>query len=261
MKQESSITIRSIFFTLLTTGAIATSSQLFGQDIQESLDDFHTINFKVGGALTLINSGTPAIDAQLVRGDRKDLEISVRDGILTIQRKAKRFPWFNRNRIEIQGEISYVALKQVSTYGSGDITAELLNDSIRELEIFGTGTIDVGKTSTKNLNLSVFGSGDIRLRDVTVHSIETAIHGSGDVLIHHGQAETQETEIYGSGKLNSPGFSAVASSVSIYGSGNVHVSPIDTLNVGIFGSGNVVYENSPTTVNSQIRGSGSVTQN
>ena len=134
-----------------------------------------------------------------------------------------------------------------------------LAQPLSEISVSGSGDL-IGDTliqAAQNLTLDISGSGEISL-ETTATDIESEISGSGGLNLS-GTAVNHNLKISGSGDLSS--YDLVCDNhdlgVSGAGTGEVYVNG-GTLDVRISGSGKVYYKGSPSSINTQITGSGSL---
>ncbi|WP_299113786.1 head GIN domain-containing protein [uncultured Winogradskyella sp.] len=133
--------------------------------------------------------------------------------------------------------VPYESIESVSLAGSGDIE--------------NSGTIKAGK-----FNISLAGSGDIKLK-VNSNSTESSIAGSGDVQLS-GSTTDLIVKIAGSGDFDGKNLDSVNVTAKIAGSGTADVVCNGELKARISGSGDVNYSGKPTSKDTKISGSGSV---
>lgn len=133
--------------------------------------------------------------------------------------------------------VPYQSISSVSLAGSGDVE--------------NSGTIKAG-----NFKVSLAGSGDIDL-NVDTDSLESSIAGSGDIQLS-GSTGNLETKIAGSGDFDSSDLDSKDVEVKIAGSGDANVVCNGALKVRISGSGDVKYSGNPTSKDTKVSGSGSI---
>ncbi len=163
------------------------------------------------------------------------IEVSVEDRELVIEREPGFNLWPSK---EVLILVSAPGLETITNSGDGDIT--------------GDGTIE-----GSGLQVILEGSGNIEL-DLDLESLDSSLFGSGDVLLN-GRATSHNVGVTGSGNIEAFELQTQHSAVEISGSGGANVYAIDSLEAVIYGSGDVVYEGTPT-VSSQVEGSGSVSR-
>lgn len=82
--------------------------------------------------------------------------------------------------------------------------------------------------------------------------------GNSDVTIQNGAATDFEAVVTGASSIRAFNFTAQNGTVNIEGSGSVELSVTDKLKAKIVGSGNIYYRGNPTTVITDITGTGKV---
>jgi hypothetical protein len=130
--------------------------------------------------------------------------------------------------------------------------------SVERLTLEGSGSIEGSNLVANNCEIDVFGSGDVVL-DIVTTSMSVAVDGSGDIEVG-GTTQDFVVDIRGSGDVNARFFESDDCSVFIQGSGDARVHANQSLDVTIDGSGDVLYWGNPSTVNSNITGSGDLIQ-
>lgn len=135
-----------------------------------------------------------------------------------------------------------------------------LTQPLSEVSVSGSADVfsDTLVTAAQELDLDISGSGAISL-DVATTNISSRISGSGGLNLS-GTATNHELKISGSGALSS--YDLVCDNhdltVSGSGTGKVFVNG-GTLDVKISGAGKIFYRGTPGSINTQISGSGSLT--
>jgi hypothetical protein len=124
------------------------------------------------------------------------------------------------------------------------------------ISISGSGDVEAAGIAAGSFDISISGSGDVRLTEMDVTSLDVSISGSGDVRVT-GKADGVSVSISGSGNFRGRDLVGADGAVSISGGGSVEIQAIETLDVEIRGSGNVVFSGDPVVTES-ISGSGSV---
>ena len=161
-----------------------------------------------------------------VKGDK--LKIYTKDGYSLKTSK--------RNGIIIT--VPFRDINTVSLAGSGDVVSEAVID-------------------TQDFKCSVSGSGDMIL-EVNAQHVKAAVAGSGDLVIE-GAAQRIDLDVAGSGDLDASGLKSKDASASVAGSGDISLNcDGGTLKASVAGSGDIRYSGKPNKVNSNIVGSGSV---
>ncbi|MCT4629697.1 head GIN domain-containing protein [Winogradskyella sp.] len=130
-------------------------------------------------------------------------------------------------------------------------------ESISSVSLAGSGDIDnSGTIKTDDFKVAIAGSGDINL-NIESNTTESSIAGSGDIELR-GSTKDLTAKIAGSGGFDGTNLDSINVSVKIAGSGDADVVCNGELNVRISGSGDVNYSGTPTSKNTKISGSGSV---
>ena len=101
------------------------------------------------------------------------------------------------------------------------------------------------------------GSGKLELEQMDQENLDVILAGSG-IVTASGKVERSKILIAGSGSAKLGHLVVNDASVQIRGSGNVDIAPVNIVEVEIGGSGNVRLWRKPKSVQTRIRGSGSI---
>jgi Putative auto-transporter adhesin, head GIN domain len=108
--------------------------------------------------------------------------------------------------------------------------------------------------------LVISGSGIVEATAIDGTDFRVDISGSGDVDVEGTLSGRLSVSISGSGEFDGESLIAPEGQVDVSGSGNAVVNVTDALEVSVSGSGDVEYLGSPPRVDSDVSGSGAVTQ-
>lgn len=130
---------------------------------------------------------------------------------------------------------------------------------LKGLDVSGSGDVYVpGKLTAETLDLEISGSGTVRMDSLDVNSLMADISGSGEIyLTGTDTVETQSIEISGSGSVEAINLPVRKSTIDMSGSGDSKVYVLETLDVEISGSGEVIYKGNPI-ISQQVSGSGGI---
>jgi hypothetical protein len=128
---------------------------------------------------------------------------------------------------------------------------------IERISLEGSGMISADSISGGLLRLEITGSGNIDLRNVSVADLEILITGSGNAGVW-GESETSAYTITGSGNITAQHLFTAQCIAEISGTGTIYCHASEKLDAIISGSGNIFYTGYPSTVNTYISGTGSV---
>lgn len=168
--------------------------------------------------------------------------------------------------------------------GIGNVTVEVADeesltieaeDNIIEnmtFEVRGS-TLHIGSKPNTNLNptepveivvtmmeleaLEINGSGNITAENILAEEFQAVLRGSG-TIITSGSADSVDIQLDGSGNIYCKDLLSAMAKVKINGSGNVTVYASEQIDIGISGSGNVVYSGDPANVQKSVTGSGTI---
>jgi hypothetical protein len=105
--------------------------------------------------------------------------------------------------------------------------------------------------------LDTNGSGTASLKGLAADTLKITLSGSGNITAT-GKVQKLQLAIEGSGDADLDSLDVTAASVRIDGSGNASLTPRDSLDATINGSGDVRYTGTIAHLATQIRGSGDV---
>ena len=142
---------------------------------------------------------------------------------------------------------------------AGQIEIFITLPFIEEIEIEGSGEVVSQEIlNCDKLELEINGSGEITLT-VKAENLESDISGSGDINLT-GLTNTHDISIKGSGDISAFDLISNRTDIEIKGSGNVKVNTNTSLDVEIFGSGDVYYKGDAQYISSEIKGSGNLSK-
>jgi hypothetical protein len=101
------------------------------------------------------------------------------------------------------------------------------------------------------------GSSDLQISGVNAKSLKLVTSGSGDIKAS-GKAQAIEYVVNGSGDIEAEELDASQGVATVNGSGNIELHVRDKLTATVNGSGNIGSGLHPTTLVSQIHGSGDI---
>ncbi|MBL7682659.1 MAG: DUF2807 domain-containing protein [Flavipsychrobacter sp.] len=108
-------------------------------------------------------------------------------------------------------------------------------------------------------NIKLNGSGNITIKDsLKTNSLDVNINGSGNVYMYNNYIENLALRINGSGNINARQATGKYVYAKISGSGDMEITVQEKLDAHISGSGTIKYWGSPSSVNTDISGSGKV---
>ena len=118
--------------------------------------------------------------------------------------------------------------------------------------------IEVTAPSVRDFTLN--GSGDLTLRAYDQPTLALEINGSGGVDAQ-GKTAKLDLRVSGSGEADLSGLDAGDTKVAVAGSGEAKIAPHGATQVEVAGSGEVEVTTKPTSLVSNVAGSGEVHQN
>jgi hypothetical protein len=161
---------------------------------------------------------------------------------------------FHGEKLDIT--VSGVALHDVALSGSGEIALGRLDQDRLNLVVSGSGSVST-EGRIDRMELVVSGSGNAKLGEMAAQQAKIHISGSGWVSAE-GRVDRVELSISGSGKARLGGVAVRQADIHISGSGNTELTPKETANVSIAGSGTVRMAAAPPRLTQSVTGSGGV---
>jgi len=119
-------------------------------------------------------------------------------------------------------------------------------------------TIQASAPAVRSFTLN--GSGELSVRSYDQPTLALEINGSGDADAQ-GKAQKVDLRISGSGEADLSGLDGGDVEVAVAGSGSARIAPHGAAKVEVAGSGEVNVTTKPTSLVSDIAGSGEVNQN
>ena len=158
--------------------------------------------------------------------------------------------------IEIVDNILVIKTKRGS-YSFSEFSVNVYSPELQGINISGSGDFICKEIiQTPKFEININGSGDIKGK-FEVNTFVVNIRGSGKIKLT-GSTDELKLSISGSGDFEGEKFISNHAEIKINGSGDVDVHVNESLNVQIYGSGDVRYSGKPTAVNHSIFGSGEV---
>ena len=147
-------------------------------------------------------------------------------------------------------------------YRNSNLTIHIYVPTLNKAVLEGSGEITVNDfTSEETAFFGVFGSGDIHFyNNIGCKNLLLEIEGSGNIFAND-QFENLENltlRIIGSGSYNGFENHMQNAIIDIEGSGNCNLSITKNLNGRIDGSGTINYKGNPSSIKSNIKGSGKI---
>lgn len=115
--------------------------------------------------------------------------------------------------------------------------------------------VEVTLPALERLDLS--GSGDAEVSGFDGGDLAIALSGSGDIELE-GRVDRLSIDVAGSGDVDARHLDCGDASVRVTGSGDVALGATGSLDAEITGSGDVTYGGSPSSVRTEVKGSGTV---
>ncbi|MEO0894990.1 MAG: head GIN domain-containing protein [Bacteroidota bacterium] len=254
--------VASIFISLISTGCDTDGICRRGNGAiltdTLSLSPFTSIDLVQAASVHVKQGTTQEIIVEADENVLEALKIEVINDELVIDVEGC---WFNYDMDVYVTIPTTQPQKSFVVSGSGEIEVEdsLVLDTDFQAIISGSGEIKLtAATPISFADLRISGSGNLIL-DIETDSTESKVSGSGELQLE-GKTITHNSKISGSGDIYAFDFATENTSVNVGGSGDAEVRVEGgTLDVKITGSGNVSYKGTPGSVNSNVTGSGKLT--
>lgn len=118
--------------------------------------------------------------------------------------------------VVLEGRVTQL---DISSIGSGRITAINLQSQDTKVRVQGSGSLNLGQVSGNELNVTVHGSGSVNASG-NVRTLIAQTHGSGSAELSAVKSLTADLSTYGSGDVSA----AVSQSVIAQSTGSGHVT-------------------------------------
>lgn len=165
-------------------------------------------------------------------------------------------PWGDWRSQEVHVVVTAPKITDAGVGGSGRLDLGRLSQDRLDLSLSGSGVIDVSG-QIKSLSLSASGSGVGRLDQVQAGDMSVDMSGSGWVK-SSGSADKLRLSISGSGVADMGGLTAQDVQADLSGSGSARVSPKQSADIAVSGSGAVQLLTRPPQLSTHKSGSGAI---
>ena len=215
---------------------------------------------KGNGNVTTINRTTSMYDAVSFVGSFDYILVSGKEGRITIEGEENLLPYIitevNNGTLNIRTE------NKISLQTSINKTIKIIVpfEEINSVSLTGSGDVwNQNTISARDFRTALTGSGDIQL-DVEATSVEVNVTGSGDVTLK-GRTRNLKVNVAGSGDFKGYHLESTDVDVSVNGSGDAKVACSRHLKARVSGAGNIRYSGTPKTEDSEVAGSGAISNN
>ena len=210
---------------------------------------------KGDGNITTTSRNTGDYDGLNAAGPMDFKLVQGAEGLITIKGDSNLMEYIITEVID--GKLVVRSKKGINLKPTKSITVTVPYQSISSVSLAGSGDIEnSGTIKSGDFKVTLAGSGDIDL-NVDTDSLESGIAGSGDIQLS-GSTGNLKTKVEGSGDFDGSKLDSKDVEVKISGSGDVNVVCHGALNVKISGSGDVKYSGNPTSKDTNVSGSGSI---
>ncbi|WP_426030302.1 GIN domain-containing protein [Caulobacter sp. DWP3-1-3b2] len=161
-------------------------------------------------------------------------------------------PRFLVDRVEVEN--GRIRLKGDDDSGDINVTGHGIHISR------GRDALVIEVTAPAVRSFTLNGSGDLDVRAYDQPTLDLEINGSGAISAH-GKTAKLDLQVSGSGEADLGGLDAGDTKVAVAGSGEAKIAPHGATEVEVAGSGEVEVITKPTSLVSNVAGSGEVHQN
>jgi len=137
------------------------------------------------------------------------------------------------------------------------MVVKVSNQHINHIELLGSGLIEGDTIYGSDLKIELSGSGRVDL-PLETSDLYLEVNGSGSIAVF-GQSGQTESKISGSGFIDSKSVQSSKGIARIDGSGNIMIYAEDSLTARVTGSGRIQYWGNPSYLDTNIDGSGQIT--
>ena len=225
-----------LIFALAVTFQLSANAQ---NKETRNVRDFDEIQMRIGGKVYITQGDKNEVILEGHEDDLEEIETEVSGGRLVIKsRRERRWKFWGNSSLKVTAYITVKDLRGAYVSGSGDIVSR-------------------NQIKARDFTASISGSGDIAL-DLDSDYVSSKISGSGNIELE-GNSDRAKLSISGSGKYFAEKLIVSGDyEISMSGSGRGSINVEGDLDVRISGSGKIYYMGKPTSVNSNVSGSGSV---
>ena len=197
------------------------------------------------------------------------------------ERITRDLPWTGGDSLtlELPADVTYVQSTEsrITLSGPKDVVERVVVDGGRidfseasegsdiTIDLNGVRMVDdadrlrITVSGPKVTRFAVNGSGDLDIRDYDQPAMDIQVQGSGDVKAG-GRSDSLTLAIIGSGSIDASDLAARDAQVSTSGSGDATIAARGAVKVSVAGSGGVSLRAKPSSLTSEISGSGDVDQ-
>jgi hypothetical protein len=198
----------------------------------------------------------------VVTGPADDIDdIVVDNGDIHYSGDHWRWGWWNlafgdwRSQ-QVQVVVTAPKITDAGVGGSGRLNLGRLSQDHLDLSLSGSGVIDVSG-QIKSLSLSASGSGVGRMDQLQAGDVSVDMSGSGWIRAS-GTADSLRLSISGSGVADMGGLTAQKVQADLSGSGSAKLSPRQSADIEVSGSGAVRLLTRPPQLSTHKSGSGAI---
>lgn len=187
-----------------------------------------------------------SFDVEWRSGSTQQVEVHAQEGLAELLETS------------VSNGIWHIRTSQCVRY-DGKFLIKITSPGLEHIAVKGSGSATAIDTLVApTLELSVQGSGDI-IASVRAKKVDAKIQGSGDIALNGTCAEL-DAVVQGSGDIKAADMTSGQATARIQGSGDIKLSTTGTLTARVMGSGDIRYAGSPASIDSDIKGSGSVSK-
>ncbi len=234
MKKTILFSLVSLFFAIsLSSCKVEVTNQNEGPVTTSTVNakDFNSISIAYPADVVYIPADTFSVTVKASEKARKDLMISVNDGMLELntsdkQKNSKHYLFYNSHYGDVTVTIKAPTLKYVAIAGSGSFKCDsTITTSTMELVVAGSGEFDINDIRAAYVKASIAGSGDIDAGLTEVGNTMLKIAGSGDIDMNFSKCGNVKASIAGSGDIKLRG-DVKSFSNEVAGAGDIDIDEL-----------------------------------
>jgi len=226
-------------WSFISLGDFEGSVKGSGNVITESrqVGDINSVEINFPVDLTVKQGDTPSLTIQAEDNLMPQLETRVSGKTLSIDDSERSFS------------------KRVSP--TKPVRIDLTVKNLNRVDLPSAGMLRVTGLKTEDLRISISGAGSVNLTSLTAASLEVDLSGAGSITAD-GTADNLSSDISGFGSFHGDNLASQDVHVTISGAGSATVWAKGSLTADISGTGSVRYFGSPSSINKNVSGLGSV---
>jgi hypothetical protein len=157
--------------------------------------NFDTVDASAGITVEFTQSADYTVVADFQRGERKDIRVSQRNGVLSVSRRPSRF--WNRNTARVVVRITAPAVDSIQTSSGSSVAASGITAKDFELRVSSGGSAKIEGTCDQ-LSISASSGGSASAKSLICASVDAGASSGGSVSAHASERASSDTSSGGS---------------------------------------------------------------